>query len=150
MSKMGWFGIAITLFIICFAFQIDTTVLNASMIDNRDAVKQASEASIQRSINKGTLRVTESVEIDPVAFSDEYEKFYKENVDFNYEGSTRNFRVVKVNTSPAMVAVEGEVTNKSTFKRTTEEKNEDISLLFKNVVIYESKSKVKIPGGNVE
>lgn len=147
---MLWFGIAVAIFVICFAYQIDSTVLNASMIDNRDAVKQASEASIQRAINKGTLRVNETIEIDPGVFSKEYENFYKANNDFNYDGSSRNFKVVQVNTSPAMVAVEGEVTNKSNFKRMTEEKNEDISVLFKNVVIYESKSKVKIPGGNVD
>ncbi|MEK4649631.1 hypothetical protein MKY22_17120 [Exiguobacterium sp. FSL W8-0210] len=150
MSKMIWFGLAVSIFTMCFAFQIDTTVLNASMIDNRDAVKQASEASIQRAINKGTLRVSERIEIDQSVFNKEYEDFYKSNNDFNYEGSTRNFKVVKFNTSPAMVAVEGEVTNKSTFMKTTKDEDEDVSLVFKNIVIYESKSKIKMPGGNVD
>lgn len=150
MSKMTWFGLVVTLFTICFAFQIDSTVLNASMIDNRDAVKQASESSIQKSINKGTLRVNEMIEIDPVKFRNEYQKDYALNNDFNYEGSKRNFKIVKINTSPAMVAVEGEVINESTFKRVTKKQKEDVSILAKNIVIYESKSKLKIPGGNLD
>lgn len=150
MSKMTWFGLVVTLFIMCFAYQIDSIVLNASMIDNRDAVKQASESSIQKSVNKGTLRVNEMIEIDSVIFSQEFQKDFALNNDFNYEGSKRNFKVVKINTSPAMVAVEGEVVNDSTFKRVTNEQQEDVSILSKNIVIYEARSKLKIPGGNLD
>lgn len=150
MSKMVWIGLAVTIFTLCFAYSIDATILSASLVDNRDSVKQSSEAAIQKAVNKGSLRVNEAIEIDPVIAKQEYEKFYKENEDFNYVGSSRNIKVVKLNTSPAMLAVEGEVINKSTFKMASAGESKDVRLQFKNVVIYEAKSAIKIPGGNID
>lgn len=123
--------------------------------DNRDSLDVASRTAISQSVNRGTLRVEEKITIDPAVAKESLVRSYSKNISFDEKIGARGLYIKKIQSDPAMVAVEARSETESYYKHYmynranayTDQKK--IKVNEKNIVIYEAKSIDIPPKGGV-
>lgn len=137
------------LFAVCLFFVTDLVIGNVTHTDNRLSLDRSAKTALSKSVNWGTLRVEEEIEIEPSLAEQEFKKSYIENISFRDPEAKRNYDIKILNSKPAMIAVEGNIETYSYFNSFNKEP-EKVKSNSRNIVIYEAKEETKKVGGNVE
>lgn len=123
-----------------FAFFLVDVGYSSFMADDVDSsIENAGRASMQKSVNRGHLRVYEEVSIDNQRFIENFNEIYKENQSVNNAQEGTVF--YQYSEAPPMVAIQTVSQSDSFFRKVMNGRDEDILYFRKEILIYEQTKK---------
>ena len=126
----------ILIFVICTFFLVDITYKRMLVTDVNKSIEEASVGGIQRSINRGSLRVNRKMTIDHEKFKGHFNTIYSQNQSVKNAAETPSF--YDYSEFPPMYAVQVQGMSKSLFNSYTSE-GENLTHLKREIVILEKK-----------
>ncbi|HWO75024.1 MAG TPA: DUF5411 family protein [Bacillus sp. (in: firmicutes)] len=125
----------IILFSIFAFFLVDLGYASFMSDDVDSSLENAGRASMQKSVNRGHLRVHEEMSIDSAKFIENFKEQYKDNQSVgNAEEGTLFYTYQE---APPMVALETSVESDSFFEKVMKKGDEKMKYFRKEIFIYE-------------
>jgi hypothetical protein len=134
------FGLFLILYFIFAFFIFDLNFTTIAFTDNNSATEFAAKNALQKSINKGVLRLEGKVTVNEKVAKDELVKFYAANINA-YTGN-KLISIKEIQNDPPMIVVDSFSGAESLYKKYQDEESweNDFNLTrSREIFIYEAK-----------